>query len=330
MVRRIAVFSVAIALCCVLAAVAGPRQERRGPGPLDPSGAFFHPAWASAEDAVMAETRDGPIAAASYLRYLAGKFGDRYVSDMVFDMLLVRECRRLKLARNAPLIAKSLATQRYHGAGRSAADDPEGDMRRKFANEELRRMRVHAIVGAVRAQDPAAVEELFNRRHGVDGEKVRVRQVLVSRTATRRRLGVDATDTAVNVAARSRAESLRARLLAGDAWPDVLAESDDRTTRALLKDPSSRDEAGFLKGYNYRRFGHGFAELVRGLEVGAVSDAFKSDMGYHVVQVVSRKRTRLKDVIGALRTELRARPASPAESEILRKRLFKEYEVQFR
>jgi len=46
--------------------------------------------------------------------------------------------------------------------------------------------------------------------------------------------------------------------------------------------------------------------------------------------VVSRKRTRLEDVIGALRTELRARPASPAESEILRKRLFKEYEVQFR
>ena len=58
--------------------------------------------------------------------------------------------------------------------------------------------------------------------------------------------------------------------------------------------------------------------------------ALKTDMGYHIVQVISRKVTRLEDVVGALRKELRARAASPVEAEVLRKRLFAEHEVRIK
>lgn len=322
----------AVVLSCVLATAGGDvPQERPGVGPLDPSGAFFHPAWARDDDAAVAQTRDGPVRASTYLRYLAARLGRRHVENLVLDELLARECKERKLVRNAPLLARSLGTQRFHGAGRDAGSDPDGSIRRKFANEELRRLRTHAIVGANRAVDPAAIEELFDRRHGVGGQKVEVRQVLVSLNATRRRLGdADATDAAVDVAARARAEGLRARLARGERWEDVLADSDDRSTRTLLRDPALRERAGFLDGYNYGRYGPRFATVVRGLDVGAVSDPVKTDSGYHVVLVVSRKTTRLRDALGALRAELRARPASPAESSRLKKKLFEKYEVKIR
>ncbi|NRA97014.1 MAG: peptidylprolyl isomerase [Planctomycetes bacterium] len=328
MVSRATGLVTTVLLSCVVATSGGDvPQERLGVGPLDTSGAFFHPAWGKGADGAVAQTRDGPVAAQTYMRYLAARLGRRHVEDLVFDDLLARECKERKLVRNAPLLARSFATQRFHGAGRDVASDPDGSIRRKFANEELRRMRTHAIVGADRALDPASIEELFNRRHGVGGQKVEVRQVLVSLGATRRRLG-DATDAAVDVAARSRAEGLRRRLARGDEWTDVLAESDDRSTRTLLRDPARRDRAGFLDGYNYRRYGLRFATVVRGLDVGAVSDPVKTDTGYHVVRVVSRKITRLKDALGALREELRARPASLAETSRLKKKLFEKYEVK--
>ena len=132
------------------------------------------------------------------------------------------------------------------------------------------------------------------------------------------------------LASRARAEDLKSRLASGEPWPKVLLESDDRTTRALLRDPARRDEAGLLDGYNYRRYGPGLASVVRSLAVGVVSDPVKTDMGYHIVQVISRKVTRLEDVVGALRKELRARAASPVEAEVLRKRLFAEHEVRIK
>lgn len=328
--RRASGLVTAVALSCVLATVGGDvPQERPGVGTLDPSGAFFHPSWGKGAEGVVAQTRDGPVRAPTYLRYLAARLGRRHVEDLVFDELLARECKERKLARSAPLLARSLATQRYHGAGRDVGSDPNGDIRRKFANEELRRLRSHALVGADRAVDPEAIEELFNRRHGVGGYKVAVRQVLVSLKATRRRLGGPAaTAAAVDVAARARAERLRKRLANGAEWTDVLGESDDRSTRSLLRDPGRRDRAGFLDGYNYRRYGPSFAAVVRGLDVGAVSDPVKTDTGYHVVLVVSREVTRLKDALAGLREELRARAASPAETARLKKSLFEKYEVK--
>lgn len=303
-------------------------QERPAVGPLDGSGAFFRPPYTTDADSVVAHTKAGAVLGSTYVRYLAARFGDRYLEDLVFDDLLARECKERKLAGNAPLMARSLATQRFHGAGREIGSDPRGDLRRKFANEELRRLRAHALAGVDRAVDPVAIDELFNRRFGVGGQKVKVRQVLVSSHATRLRLGDEATDAAVDVAARSRAEQLRARLQKGDPWIEVLKESDDRTARRLLRDPEQREKAGLLDGYNYRRYGAGFAKVVRGLEIGVVSDPVKTTTGYHLVQVISRKTTRLKDVLGVLRRELRSRPASQSDIARLKNRLFEKYEVK--
>ena len=107
-----------------------------------------------------------------------------------------------------------------------------------------------------------------------------------------------------------------------------MAKNRVRTTRALLRDPARRARAGFLDGYNYRRYGPLFAAVVRGLDVGAVSDPVKTDTGYHVVLVVSREVTRLRVALPRLREELRARPASPTEVARLKTSLFAKYEVK--
>lgn len=216
-----------------------------------------------------------------------------------------------------------MATKRLHESGRG-----QSDLRQKFITEALRELRVNALVGADRAKDPKALKTLFDHRHGVDGQRVQVRQILVSYSATRDRLlaaGESTDDAAVRAAARKRAQGLHEELLAGRKLESLLDESDDRLTRRLLRDPKRREKAGFLAGYNYTRYGSGIANVVRGLKVGEVSGPVESSTGYHLVQVVERRITRFEDVRARLQQEVARAPATPAEVLALRKALFEKY-----
>ena len=165
-------------------------------------------------------------------------------------------------------------------------------------------------------------------RGGVGGHRVRVRQVLVSFATTKDRLaaaGKETDDASVRADARKRSQTLRGELASDNDFEGLLDRSDDRTTRRLLKDPARKAQAGFLDGYNYQRYGEGLAEAVRGLGVGEVSAPVRSTTGYHLVQLVDRKTTKLADVAAALRKELGRGPAKPAEVMALRKALLAKY-----
>ncbi|MHC4811679.1 MAG: peptidylprolyl isomerase [Planctomycetota bacterium] len=295
---------------------------------LDKTQAFYCPKFAAQPQQVLAETSAGPIDAATYLRYLAARHGTRYLEDLAFDILLARECKARRLGGSAPLLARSNAARRFPESGRSQSGDANGDLRRKFANEALRQLRVDALAAADRAADDKALRALFDRVYGVGGQRVRVRQILVSFALTKERLtavGESTDEAAVRAAARRRARALREELRSGSDFASLLSKSDDRTTRRLLADPARKTQAGFLAGYNYRRYGQGFADTVRSMDVGEVSAPVESTIGLHLVQLVDRKTTKLEDVEAALRKELGRERARPSEALALRRALLAKY-----
>ena len=313
--------------CLGLLLVLGPPQGQSRGGRLDSSKAFYFPEWASQADTQLGKVSFGPIASSTYLRYLAGRLGTRYVEDLAFEMALEKECSALGLARSAPLLARSLAARRFHESGRRRAEDADGSLQRKFANESLQRLRVDALVGAKRSRDPAALRRLFNRRYGVGGYRVQVRQVLVSFVETRRRLKSAQKPSApadVQAAALARAEMLHQRAKGGGLGA-VMPETDERVARRLLKDPKRSAIAGVLEGYNYVRYGDGFAQQVRALKVSGLSAPVRSEVGFHIIELMSREVTPLADVEDALRVELQRGPAKPADVQALRKELLQKY-----
>jgi hypothetical protein len=301
-------------------------------GALDASRAFFGPAFATRPDEAIAETALGPITAGVYLRYLAAELGPRHLEDLAFDWLLERECQAQKLARTAPVLARSLAVRRLFDSGRTTAQDPDGSLQRKFANEALRQLRVDALVRAERARDVAAQRVLFDHRFGKGGERVHVREILVSFAATERRLaaatGQPPEQAAVVAAARERAAALKARLRAGESFAVLLAESDDRATRALLRDPERAAQAGRLAGYNYDRYGSAYADAVRKLAKDEVSPPIETAQGVHLVQLLDRVLTRFEDVANQIADELCRRPVSAGEAQALRRALLAKHRVR--
>lgn len=323
MVRNFA--RITLLLGCLLLPAGG--QGRRDVGRLDVSTAFFQPAFASDPERHLAETRAGPITVETYLRYLAARFGTRYLEDLAFDLLLAEECAARGLARSAPSLARPLGARRFHQSGRRNAQDPRGDMQRKFANEALRQQRIDALVRADRRADETALRALFDRRYGVGGERVVVRHILVSFAATRQRLAASGREPAraqVVAAARARAHTLHRRLRSSDTgFAALLPESDDRQTRRLLR--TAPREAGLLPDYNYQRYGDAFAAAVRRLAVGAVSGPVETAQGFHLIEVVDREVTRFEDVAAELREAMNRRRTSPAEALALRRALLARY-----
>lgn len=306
-------------------------QERRALGRLDPSGAFFYPNWAAGDvDAVLVETAGGPIDASTYLRYLAGRLDRELLEDLAFDFALARECEARKLARSAPRLARGVAARRLAESGRSPSDDPDSTLQRQFATEALRRLRIDALVRAQRDVDEDELKLFFERRHGAGGQGVRMRQVLVSFSATRRRmLGSEpAPDPAdVEDTARRRLDELQRRLDTGGAFTELLGESDDRSTRRLLDDPDRAADAGLVSGYDQQRYGQDFAAAVQRLAVGEIG-AVRTEIGFHLVQVLDRKATRFEDVAAELRRQMTAGPATPAEVQKLRRALLEKHRVR--
>ena len=313
--------------CLPFLMVLGPSQDTGRGGRLDKTQAFYYPSFASSKPAVLGKSAAGPISSDTYLRYLAGRFGTRYLEDLAFDIALAQECKATGVARAAPMLARSLAARRFHESGRRRAGDPDGSLQLKFANESLQGLRVDALVGARRALDKKALQRLFNRRYGFGGERVVVRQILVSFDGARKRLlesSKSPSETAVVAAAKQRAMQLLQRVPV-EGFTALVAETDERSARRMARDPKRRELAGVLEGYNYLRYGEAFATAVRSLKVSEVSQPIQTKTGFHVIALVSRTVTQLAAVEDLLRQELRRGPAKPADVQILRKELLKKY-----
>lgn len=278
---------------------------------LHSSGAFFTAVKASVDANAatpIVSFGAGEITPAMIADFGGGRSGPRILENLAFAMALARACEELDLARSAPTLARSEATQQSTDGG-----PPDSPARARRATEALRDLRVVALVGAARARDEDALRALFEHRYGESGVRVRVRHVLSSE-----RMSSPQT-------AAERAAELRRSLTNGATFDDLLARSHDRTTRRLLRDPKRRAEAGLLPNYNYHRFGEAFAAAVRGLDVGEVSAPVKSSVGVHLIELAARTVTKLEDVAPALRRQLAGGKARSSEVLALRAQLLDQY-----
>ena len=283
---------------------------------LEPSGAFFTDRLVQVDATVAATTTAGSIRNDTFACYAGDRKSTHVLENLAFDFLLARECEAEGLARTAVTLARSLA-MRLHLASIERADGGQiGGSLARYATDELRELRIRALVGARRAIDPQALRARFHHRYGEGGVRVLVRQILCTEAGS------------APATAAERAAILHQRLQAGTSFEQLLAESHDRLTRRLLRDPTRKSEAGFLAGYNYHRYGDEFAQAVRALAVGEVSPPVQTASGYHLIQVVDRTVTKLQDVEAALRLELGGGKARSSEVLALRKELLSKYRYQ--
>lgn len=312
-------------------------QDKRGKSKLAPSGAFFEPPIADGSRPLA--TGRGPdgkpfeLGLEDYKRFLVARADRAFLDEFVFSHLIARECKRLGLARTAAPMARANALRHFR-LGKMR--DPDGSRQRAMENSELLRMRVDAIARKTRVLEARDLRLAFDQAYGLGGVRVEVRQILISRVATERRLrdsGEAAPSEAqIDADAKERCTQIREALRSPSiAFHQVVRQSDDPATKSLLADPrASKERAGRIEGYDYQRYGKEFAQAVRALEVGVLSEPVRTTHGYHIIEVLSRKTTAFEDVEAMLRKKLMAAPASPRETQALRRRLGAEYGVEVR
>lgn len=306
------------------------------------------------EDPVLARAGRGlTVTRTEYLEYLFAVFGRSRLEELLLDRAMERELRRTDLTGIDPEVRAGLAdpeartelalreiiasdyggdAQAYAAALRRQGRSP-AEARRALRLQVLREDRITALVQARRTADERALRRLFDRVHGVDGLRVRVRHLFVSFHAERQRLAARGEprpipEVRVEAAARARAERLAAAYRAGESFEELVARgSDDPLARQLARDPARRKEAGEIPGYNFQAFGSAFAAAVRAMRPGEVRGPVRSSHGYHLIQLVTAVRTRFEDVREELRRRLRREPATLAERRRLREWLIREYGI---
>ncbi len=218
---------------------------------------------------------------------------------------------------------------------RSRGTDPDPrldrDLRNRFLGIFRHELRVAALVRRNRKPDEAALRPLFEEKYGVDGVKVEVDHALFSFLVTRRMLlerNPKGGEPSPELLERKTRERLQSLLDRGADFDRVLAASDEPGVAEALRDPKTRGKAGRIEGYNYQRYGTAFAAAVRRLRAGEVSGPVRSSHGWHLIRLVSRKRTRFEDVREELVKAYLEAPPDRAERLALREALFRRYEVR--
>ncbi|MGO1541670.1 MAG: peptidylprolyl isomerase [Luteimonas sp.] len=96
-------------------------------------------------------------------------------------------------------------------------------------------------------------------------------------------------DAAEDAAARERAEALHARIVAGEDFAEVATEESD--------DASSSASGGDLGWFTVDQFGAEFGGQVAPLDDGGVSEPFRTQAGWHVVQRIESRQAQVDDEV---------------------------------
>ncbi|MET0129535.1 MAG: peptidylprolyl isomerase [Stenotrophomonas chelatiphaga] len=98
-----------------------------------------------------------------------------------------------------------------------------------------------------------------------------------------RHILVRVTDQQDNAAAKAKIDTLRARIAGGAAFDAVARESSE--------DTNSKGQGGDLGWFPADAFGPDFGKQVEGVSDGGISQPFRTDAGWHIVQRVATRQT---------------------------------------
>jgi peptidyl-prolyl cis-trans isomerase SurA len=143
--------------------------------------------------------------------------------------------------------------------------------------DTLKTMSAGQVIGPIRGASGFQLLKLVETRDSSQGAKQTVteyhaRHILVRITANQ--------DAA---AAKAKVDTLRARIAGGADFVEVAKESSE--------DPNSRGEGGDLGWFPADAYGPVFGQAVEGINDGQVSQAFRTDAGWHIVQRVETRQT---------------------------------------
>lgn len=147
--------------------------------------------------------------------------------------------------------------------------------------EMLKTMTTGQVVGPLRGASGFQLLKLVETRDASQAEK---------RTVTEyhaRHILVRITEAQDAAAAKAKIDTLRARIAGGADFATVAKESSE--------DPNSRGEGGDLGWFPADAFGPAFGEQVAGVGDGQVTEPFRTDAGWHIVQRVEARQSDVTD-----------------------------------
>ena len=145
----------------------------------------------------------------------------------------------------------------------------------------LKTMSAGQVVGPLRGASGFQLLKLVETRDASQADK---------RTVTEyhaRHILVRVTETQDAAAAKAKIDTLRARIAGGADFATVAKESSE--------DPNSRGEGGDLGWFPADAFGPAFGEQVAGVGDGQVTEPFRTDAGWHIVQRVEARQSDVTD-----------------------------------
>ena len=273
----------------------------------------------------LAQSRLGDLIECKLLRKKAGELGVALTPGEI-QKEVSREIQRL------------LETQ-FHGNRELMVQNLRG---RGFTFQEMKawmtfdlekRKLEDRVVLATRKITEEQIRRKFEDMYGLGGIRVVIRQIQVAlapllQEELRRGKSIDQVDRkALEKKALEKALRIRRRILGGEPfWKVCVEESDDPASRAAAGDPEKAKKAGLVVGYNYQRFGGAFADAVRKLKPGQVSQPvpFKSGsevVSYHIIKLDKRIVTRLEEVRKKVIQALKKEPPTFFEKLKLRQAL---------
>lgn len=263
-------------------------------------------------DDVVARLDGDDISKQTYLDYLYQRFGKRGVREMVGDILVEREASRYGIVIDSQDV-KRLADEREAGARRGMDEaaflanlERNGQdyalFRVGLEIEVRNELRLSALVRKTRVATDEKIDQLFERKHGLGGVRMRVRHIVAMPNILRAetvRGGADPSSIdmqEIRARCRALAEDARARIASGEEFAAVAA--------ALSHDRVTKDRGGEIQNYNGRLYGPGFRNALNQLEIGQVSEVVESGAGFHIVELLERSETSLAEVRDELIDEI--------------------------
>ncbi|MCW4454130.1 peptidylprolyl isomerase [Flavobacterium sp. MXW15] len=141
----------------------------------------------------------------------------------------------------------------------------------------VRELQPGSVVGPIRGPSGFQLLKLVEVRDGNAGD---------TRTVTEfhaRHILVRVSDNQSADAAKAKIDTLRARIVGGADFQAVAKESSE--------DVNSRGQGGDLGWFPADAFGPDFGQQVQGVDDGGVTEPFRTDAGWHIVQRVATRQT---------------------------------------
>jgi peptidyl-prolyl cis-trans isomerase SurA len=169
-----------------------------------------------------------------------------------------------------------------------------------FANM-ISGMKAGQVIGPIRGASGFQLVELVETRSPADAP-ADAAQMATQYQA--RHILVRVNDQTDDAAAKARIDTLRARIAGGADFATVAKENSD--------DLNTRPNGGDLGWFNADTFGADFGAQVAGLQDGQVSQPFKTQAGWHIVQRMGtrqvnatdeNRRSRIREAIGQRKLE---------------------------